>query len=355
MFYAVIVGQGIAGSCLALELLARGKKIIIIDDDWKGAACRVAAGVLNPITGKRLVKSWRSDVALPYAKKFFEELQKGLGTDFYKERKILQLCKSQEESELWEMRKGDPCYREFLSDKFPPKSFAPLNDNFGSFLINFAAWVEAPAVMAALRKHFLEKGILRLEKFDHSSIAFENESLKYNILKAERIIFCEGWRAIDNKYFNWLPYRLAKGEIISVHADRNLGEHIIHREKWLMKHKDNIYRSGSTWEREDFRNENPTPSAKDELMRALPSIAGNETSFRLFAHEAGVRPCTITTRPHIGRHPEFERLYSFNGFGSKGYALSPYFAAHFCDWLEGKTQLDREADVARHVKRFYNK
>ena len=61
----IIVGQGIAGSCLAFELLERGAKIEIFDESWRDAACLVAAGVINPITGKRLVKSWRSGLAHP--------------------------------------------------------------------------------------------------------------------------------------------------------------------------------------------------------------------------------------------------------------------------------------------------
>ena len=65
----IIVGQGIAGSCLAVEFLSRGKSVAVFDENWKDAACLVAAGVINPITGLRLVKSWRSSLAHPYAKK----------------------------------------------------------------------------------------------------------------------------------------------------------------------------------------------------------------------------------------------------------------------------------------------
>jgi glycine/D-amino acid oxidase-like deaminating enzyme len=355
MLDAIIVGQGIAGSCLALSLIKRGKKILIIDDDWKGAACKVAAGVLNPITGKRLAKSWRSDTALPFAKQFYKELQEELGEEFYQERKILQLCKSQEEAELWAERKNDPEYSDFLSNKSEPNSYDPLNDNFGSFLINFAAWVEAPAAMKALRKYFLEQGILNLEPFDYSQIKPKGcDGFSYKILNTKRIIFCEGWRAIDNPYFNWLPYRPAKGEILNIVTPVDLGEHIIHREKWIMKFKNQVYRCGSTWDRINFRNPKPTATAKEELFNALPKIIGKNTPFHTFTHEAGVRPCTATTRPHLGEHPTAKGLYSFNGFGSKGYALSPYFANHFARYLDGEIELDSEANLSRHVKKFFN-
>lgn len=354
MLEAIIVGQGIAGSCLALEFLRRGKKIIIIDDDWKSAACLVAAGVLNPITGKRLAKSWRAETALPFAKEFYGNLQEELGETFYRERNILQLCKSEEEAGLWEKRKSEAEYCGFLGEKSAPGTYAPLNDSFGSFLINFAAWVETQTAMKALRKHFLERNVLNLEPFDFSQIGREAcGALSYKILKAKRIIFCDGWRAVDNPYFRWLPYRPAKGEILNIVCPDDLGEHIIHREKWIMKFKSQVYRCGSTWDRENFRDAKPTPAAKEELFRAIPNIIGKDTPFRTFTHEAGVRPCTATTRPHIGEHPSEKGIYSFNGFGSKGWALSPYFARHFVGWLYNETELDPEANLARHVKKFF--
>ncbi|HIV04190.1 MAG TPA: FAD-binding oxidoreductase, partial [Candidatus Spyradosoma merdigallinarum] len=44
----VVVGQGLAGTLLALELEKRGRRVLVVDDGWKTAASRAAAGVLNP-------------------------------------------------------------------------------------------------------------------------------------------------------------------------------------------------------------------------------------------------------------------------------------------------------------------
>ena len=86
----IVVGQGIAGSCMAFELMRRGLKVAVFDDSWKWAACIVAVGVINPITGKRLVKSWRSEVAHAAAKKFYANLEGILNAKFYHERRIRQ-------------------------------------------------------------------------------------------------------------------------------------------------------------------------------------------------------------------------------------------------------------------------
>jgi len=61
----IIVGQGLAGSLLAYELMQEGKLVCIVDEHHLGAASAVAAGIINPITGRRFAKSWRIDELLP--------------------------------------------------------------------------------------------------------------------------------------------------------------------------------------------------------------------------------------------------------------------------------------------------
>ena len=50
----LIVGQGLAGSILALNLQQRGKSVLVIDNEHYGSASQVAAGLINPVNGHRL-------------------------------------------------------------------------------------------------------------------------------------------------------------------------------------------------------------------------------------------------------------------------------------------------------------
>ncbi len=354
IFDYIIVGQGIAGSCLAYELLERGKRITIFDDSWKDAACLVAAGVINPITGKRLVKSWRSVVAHPYAKNFFRNLEKRLGESFFHDRRILQLCKSEEESTLWAERSEIEGYREFMGGFTVANSFGDLNDSKGSYFIEHSAWVETRVAMSALKKYFQSRNVLIEEKFDYSNLRFGRDLISYGNFNARKIIFCEGWQVLQNPFFSWLPYRPAKGEILELRSDADIPSHIIHRGNWIMKNSPDTFRMGSTWDRVNL-NSIPTKEGERELSAALPNIFKREIKVEIVNHFAGVRPCTATTRPHLGESPTDSRLLSFNGFGSKGYALSPYFAKHFCDWLDGNVELDSEANLARHIARFFKR
>ena len=54
-----IVGFGIAGALLARELLARGVRVTANDVADPESSSLVAAGMITPITGKRLKPTWR--------------------------------------------------------------------------------------------------------------------------------------------------------------------------------------------------------------------------------------------------------------------------------------------------------
>src|SRR5689334_8367598 len=71
----IIVGQGIAGSLLYYALTKRGANCIVIDEKKENSASRVAAGLINPVTGRRLVKSWMIDELIPAFQKVYVQIE----------------------------------------------------------------------------------------------------------------------------------------------------------------------------------------------------------------------------------------------------------------------------------------
>src|SRR4030095_10395945 len=71
----LIVGQGIAGSLLYHALTKAGASCVIIDDNKPNSASRVAAGAINPFTGRRVVKAWMIDDLIPVFKKTYYEIE----------------------------------------------------------------------------------------------------------------------------------------------------------------------------------------------------------------------------------------------------------------------------------------
>ncbi|HRE82554.1 MAG TPA: hypothetical protein PLN52_16030, partial [Opitutaceae bacterium] len=84
----LIVGQGIAGTLLAWAFEHAGIDFEIADAGHAEAASRVAAGIVNPITGQRFVKSWRVDELLPLARAVYRELEAELGIPLVREMRV---------------------------------------------------------------------------------------------------------------------------------------------------------------------------------------------------------------------------------------------------------------------------
>ena len=63
----LIVGQGISGTMLSWFLHKEGKSFAVIDDGNEHSASKTAAGIINPITGRRYVTTWMIDEVMPFA------------------------------------------------------------------------------------------------------------------------------------------------------------------------------------------------------------------------------------------------------------------------------------------------
>ena len=45
----IVVGQGLAGSAVAVQLLQRKKRVLVIDQPTGNSSSRIAAGLFNPM------------------------------------------------------------------------------------------------------------------------------------------------------------------------------------------------------------------------------------------------------------------------------------------------------------------
>lgn len=70
--------------------------------------------------------------------------------------------------------------------------------------------------------------------------------------------------------------------------------------------------------------------------------------FQLIDHKASIRPATLERRPFIGFHPFHRNIGIFNGMGTKGCSLSPFFAQHFVDHIVHGFPLQKDIDIVRY-------
>ena len=84
----LIVGQGLAGTMLGWACERAGISFAVVDTGHAGAATTVAAGIINPITGRRLVKSWEVDRLLPLARATYRDIEAALGVPVWREMRV---------------------------------------------------------------------------------------------------------------------------------------------------------------------------------------------------------------------------------------------------------------------------
>ena len=75
----IILGQGLAGSALAWWLHWSGQRVLLIDRGESVTASRIAAGLITPITGRRMTKADDFDVLLNQAESFYREVEAATG------------------------------------------------------------------------------------------------------------------------------------------------------------------------------------------------------------------------------------------------------------------------------------
>lgn len=57
----IIIGQGISGTWLSYYLLKENKTILVFDKQHLQSASNVASGLINPVTGRRVVITWMAE------------------------------------------------------------------------------------------------------------------------------------------------------------------------------------------------------------------------------------------------------------------------------------------------------
>ncbi len=338
----IVVGQGIAGTALSWALLQRGAQVRLVDACLPTSASSVAAGIINPVTGKRFVKSWRADELLPVARAFYQSLEQALGVPVWHEVSILRLLSSVQESNDWSARCALPDYLDWIGECPDAGDWSAfLQPGFSIGEIRNAARVDFSSLLPAFQQRARQEGFFEAQTLDYQEVEQRLEGF-------DAIIFCEGWRSQDNPFFPELAWQLVKGEafLLRFPGGQEVGRlrQMIKKEALVAPLGDGLFWAGGTYNW-TFEDELPTPGERDILLARLHDIL--TVPFEVVAHRAAVRPATKDRRPFLGRSRANGKIGIFNGMGTKGALLAPYWAGHFANHLLHGSPLDPAVDIRR--------
>ena len=342
----IIVGQGLAGTLIGHKLSEANYTLCIIDQPKLSQASKVAAGIWNPVVFKRLTKSWMVDDLLPTMLSTYERISVKMRVKrFAHPIKYLKIISGENERKFWE-KKSKIEMKDFLSTEL---SSYPLKNSIQTGEVYQTGFLEIERFLAESESYFSKTQLVIQEDFDYDQIRLEKDFIQYKNIKSKKIIFCEGFKCLKNPYFKFLQFKPVKGEILTIKSESLLPESILNKGVFILPLPEkNLYKVGATY---DWNNLNDEASAEGEkvLTDSLKEIL--DEPFEIVKHQAGVRPSVIDRRPILGSHPENDKIWIFNGLGTKGVMLGPFFAEMLSKAILNLETVDPIVDPIRFFKK----
>lgn len=318
----IIIGQGIAGTMLSWFLQKAGQQVLVYDDAQPNSASRVAAGIINPVSGRKFETAWLYDTIFPFAENTYHEMETALDITCFHERLI---------QNIWPSAQMERAFEEAM--KTNPYLVEPAFVKGANIQLN--------ALLPAWRK----KLNIKEERFSAGEVNITATGIEYHGIKAKAVIFCEGAHSPANPYWKKLKFLPNKGEALIIKAPGLKTSNIIKKGNiTIVPMEEDLYWAGATFSW-DYTDALPSEAARATLKAALETIPHEVTD-----HIAAIRPSGPDRRPLVGMHPHQPYIGIFNGMGSKGCSLAPWSAHQFTQHLLKAAPLPQEIDI----KRYFN-
>lgn len=335
----LIIGQGLAGSVLALTLSRAGIDTFVHDQPNVGTASNLAAGVVNPVTGKRYARSWNFHLFYPFAKQFYRELEADFNQAIWFDLPILRLLGSPLEWNEWSLRAGKPEFQALMTTTESAGGWEPyVQQGFSYGLLTQAGRADFQSLIS-----------LSLQNHNRYSATMDGPDWLATALGCmDKVIFCEGAMAANNPFFPALPWNAVKGERLLIRIpEADSIPTMLKKQIIVAPMGKDLFWAGANydWNLED---PHPTETGKAFILSELQSML--RCSFSVEAHHAGIRPVLKDRRPVVGWSSANPQIGIFNGMGSKGALLAPYWADHLLKNLTTQQTIDPEVNVQRFTQ-----
>ncbi|MFZ1676374.1 MAG: FAD-dependent oxidoreductase [Saprospiraceae bacterium] len=325
----VIIGHGLAGCVLALTFYRRGIPFKIIGSTRSGEASMASSGLINPVTGRRYVKAWMIDELLDKALDFYSWTEVLLGHLYFSPVDIIRFLSNHEAIVAWKNRIEDPAYNTYISSK----RYEYLDDLQKPYGIVTGGYrLDTPDWLKATRNFLSEKGFLET-RF---------EPIRDSVVGNDKIIYATG--AVGKSFSNGMIPNKGEAIIVKIPGWKLPG--VIKDKVYFIPLKEsNMFWVGSYYHPwpEDA---DPTEEGKEQLLQAISEVYSGEVEF--IEHLSGIRPTVDDRRPLIGAYPEHQGEYLFNGMGTKGTSLAPYWADQLIDHIANGKSLPDIVNPSRY-------
>ncbi len=323
----LIVGQGIAGTLISYELLKKGKSVMVLDQPDNRSASRVAGAILNPVVLKGRKRA-DDNSSINSAIETYQDISRLIKQKIITQKEMVVFPENEVEYNNYRKRTGEKYIAGLAleGDKvsadfevyFPPIIVAPV-------------WqVNALALLRGWKNYLDKRGCYYQMFYTPDEIIHEKEFVTCNGIAAEKIVFCEGVAARQNKLFANYPFVANRGDVLLLNIPGLSQEKIYHKKFRLIPYGESLFWFGSNYKWE-FDNLSPDEEWKNLAERDLRSWL--KLPYTVVSHTTAERPTTTGQIPFCKIHDGHPSIIIFNGLGTKGFTNGPSLAKQLADLI----------------------
>lgn len=348
----LIIGQGLAGTLLAHELEKNGHEFIVFDPNV-GNASKTAAGMYNPVVLKRFSPVWQGGQQIAAAKQVMAELSKKLAVTLDYPLDIFRVFHDETEKITWTKKAATRELQGLLDAVFYRLENDDIIAPFGLGRVVLGGKVDLKTLLSRYRLYLQQQHCIYTERIDYQRFSRSRQQWIYHgetvTIVANKVVCCEGYGIKQNPYFNDLPLKGNKGEVLLIKAPQLNLAAAIKSKVFIMpmpERGEDIYFVGATYNWTD-KDSLPSEAAKQTLLAKLAQFVRGD--IQVLSQHAGIRPTVLDRRPLLGEHHEQKQFYIFNGLGTRGVMLGASMVKLLYQLIEHQINLPTEVDIKRFL------
>lgn len=345
---ALVVGGGVIGGAIALELLNSGMDVTLLDKGrFAGESSTAAAGLLG-IQAEMFDASFPQDMlqeSLRVHRQWSEQLERMSQISIhYHKSGILRAAFSEEEALQFQTRmRQTEGQVDWLDHKQVQMKESRINaNNFGGVYFPEDAFFQPLQLMRALHKCLIQKGCTILEWTPALSLVTrQSEVIGVRTVQDEMyadltVVASGAWtNALLAPFETALSVIPSKGQAYSVlTSEPQLSCVVQGHGLYVIPRLDGTTIVGATREEGNY-DKSPTVSALAELQNRVEQLLPCFHYAKFESTWVGIRPASSDGYPYIGQLRGIDGLYVAAGHGSSGMILSPVTAKTIVSMIIG--------------------
>ncbi|PEN14792.1 glycine oxidase [Longibacter salinarum] len=356
----LIAGAGIAGACAAFELARHhdGPVHVFEADQPAAGASGAAAGLVNPLMGRRARPVWR----LPQALDAVDRILQDAGCEHLLEGNgVLRPTVEPEQVDSFQnAAAAHPDLAEWLSEDAVREKAPDIRTCGGGLFIRRGGAVDVAALVRAIldagkkhgvKLHTSSRALYWSEQQDHVLLEVEQADSDEHVIKEYEgayLLLCLGQGYVNVPELTNLALTGIKGQTVHVRRPPESGDGPLlplSGRGYIVPNDDGTLILGSSYTH-NFDSLDPDPDETAYILKKTSHMLPGLQEAEILGVTTGVRVKHANSNlPIVGPLPGRRRIWTFTALGSKGLLTAPMLAHELPGYLQNPSIIPLDVEM----------